>query len=79
MPDIFDDEEFNIPLTINGSPGYPSSSQANLSLHSQATVDSVGEHKCKIFGPLQKGDLEYLDPVPRFTEIPAKVDNFIGR
>ena len=82
MPDIFDDEEFNIPLVINGSPGYPAntSTQGNQSLHSQATVDSTnGEHKCKIFGPLHKGDFELLEPMPRFKEIPAKVDNFIGR
>ena len=81
MPDIFDDEEFNIPLVINGSPAYPANSSilGNTSLNSQATVESAGEHKCKIFGPLHKGEFELLEPVPRFKEIPAKVDNFIGR
>lgn len=32
-----------------------------------------------MFGPLKKGSLDILDPKPRFIEIPAKVDGFIGR
>lgn len=36
-------------------------------------------HKCKLFGPLKEGELESLDVKPRFNELPAKVDNYIGR
>jgi hypothetical protein len=37
------------------------------------------EHKCKIFGPLKPGVPDFVDLAPRFKDIPAKVDHFIGR
>ena len=39
----------------------------------------VFEHKCKIFGPLKDGKSEVLDKKSLFNEIPAKVDEYIGR
>ena len=34
-------------------------------------IVSEEEHKCKIFGPLKEGDIEFLDIDPRFKEFPA--------
>jgi len=42
-------------------------------------LDENGNHKCRIFGPLQSGDMISLDDECKFNDIPSKVDNYIGR
>ncbi|CDW71451.1 UNKNOWN [Stylonychia lemnae] len=62
------------------SPDHRDKAKVNQSgtYKSMKSNDSDG-HRCKIFGTLKQGDLEWLDPKPRFKDYPAKVDNFIGR
>lgn len=37
------------------------------------------EHICKVFGPLDRGALESVDILPRFSEVPAEVEHLEGR
>ncbi len=44
-----------------------------------ALPDPLKVHECKVFGPFASGALESLDEEPRFNEVPAEVDNLVGR
>jgi hypothetical protein len=85
MPDIDDDEEFNIkldptvfgfknPMMLFEEPNPNESKQEPM-------IDSFKEtpHECQIFGPFEKGLFESLDEEPFFREIPSHFENFIGR